>query len=139
LICSKRKNKTVCLLRGPSVCAKEALWVLVRANVWCVAYYIGINPLKKLLNKAWDLQISAACSGWNFGFRTYAVIADFFDMPWLEEKVDSSLYRPANVQFLRTLHEGTLEELFKLFRDGLATPFLKDQHGNTLLHVSIPL
>ncbi|KAL2122954.1 hypothetical protein VTJ04DRAFT_3409 [Mycothermus thermophilus] len=97
------------------------------------SYYIGINPLKKLFNKAWDLQISVACSGWNFGFRTYAVIPNFCDMPWLEEEVDSTLYRPADIQFLRTLQEGTLEELLKLFRDGLATPFMKDQWGGTLL------
>lgn len=59
-------------------------------------------------------------------------------MPWLEEEVDSTLYRPADIQFLRTLQEGTLEELLKLFRDGLATPFMKDQWGGTLLGVSIP-
>jgi hypothetical protein len=62
------------------------------------------------------MQVSLACSGWTAHFRQYVVV-------------------PGNSQVFRAVQNGTLEELRRLFDEGLASPYSVDEVGWTLLHV----
>jgi hypothetical protein len=81
------------------------------------AYFVQISLPSFLSNKSWDIQISKACSGWNFGIRTYITLDE-------------------NAEVFQTLKRGTLEDLLMLFKTGRATPYTKNPDGWTLLHVS---
>jgi hypothetical protein len=87
-------------------------------TIWYQAYFVRISPPKWLLRRSWEVQLSMAYSGWTFGIRSYVVL-------------------PQSSEVFQTLVHGTQDELFKLFREGRASPLSKDPNGNTLLHVRI--
>lgn len=70
-----------------------------------------------LLNKAWEIQTTVACSGWTTFIRQYIVVP--YDSPvW------------------SAISGGTPKELLKMFEKGLVSPFSMSPRGETLLHVS---
>lgn len=80
-------------------------------------YRFQLTAPSWLMERAWEVQLSTACSGWKAFFRSYVVV-------------------PICSQVFSTLVSGTAEELFELFDKGLASPFsIRDQSGQTLLHV----
>ncbi|KAK0748334.1 hypothetical protein B0T21DRAFT_344008 [Apiosordaria backusii] len=86
------------------------------------SYRVKIAFPRWFLNRAWDLQIFFATSGWNVAFRQYAMV----------EK--------GNVLFHRVMcdeHAITPDELRSSFASGRATPFILDSKGNTLLHYAM--
>lgn len=80
------------------------------------AYRILLTPPQWLLGRAWDIQVSMACSGWTTFFRQYAVL-------------------PRDSLVFNTLRNEPREKLLDLFEKGLASPFSMDEEGWTLLHV----
>ncbi|KXX73485.1 hypothetical protein MMYC01_209131 [Madurella mycetomatis] len=74
-----------------------------------------IAPPKWLLNRAWDLQLSMASSGWTAVFRQYIVV-------------------PISSQVIHAIYDGSLADLMELFDKGLASPFSTTPDGWTLLH-----
>lgn len=79
------------------------------------SYRVRLSLPRWLLNKAWDLQLLMACSGWTAHFRQYVVL-------------------PRNAEVFQVVKRGTSQRLLELFDKGLATPFCVDEYGRTLLH-----
>ncbi|KAK0624770.1 hypothetical protein B0T17DRAFT_252429 [Bombardia bombarda] len=81
-------------------------------------YRIRFSPPRWLLDKAWDLQVSVASSGWDVCLRQYITMPE-----------DSPVFKYA--------FHGNLSELLELFAGGQASPFMFDKRGRTLLHYAV--
>lgn len=89
--------------------------IFVVADKSHTEYQLRLKLPTWLLGKAWELHVSAACSGWKTHLKQYAVVPK--SSPVFERAVC-----------------GNIDGLKKLFSQGVATPYTMDEKGNTLIH-----
>jgi hypothetical protein len=69
-----------------------------------------------LSQAVYDIQFNRTFSSWNFACQSYNVVS-------------------RESEIIRTIERGDEKGVLKLFDDHMASPFDKDEHGNSLLYV----
>jgi hypothetical protein len=85
------------------------------------SYRICLQPPRWLMERLWKFELQRAYSGWQMNFRRYDVVSTW----------------PINL--LTCIEDGDLQGLLSLFERREVTPFVVDEGGWTLLHVSVSI
>lgn len=83
-------------------------------------YHLQLRPPSWLTRKAWDLLALNSYSGFKFRLRAYSIV-------------------PPNAPIFQYASAGNISGLLGLFDQGLGSPFDRNDRGETLLHVTLPL
>lgn len=106
LVCSRRRR-----FNPQKTIADEGIGPIVLEET--IVEYRGPSWL---VNRAWSIQAMQSCSGWTFSPRTYNTV-------------------PADAMVFRYGRDGNIKGLQELFDKRAASPFDRNDHGGTPLHV----
>jgi hypothetical protein len=91
----------------------------IKRETGCSQYYLQIRPPSWLTRRVWDILASNSSSGFKLCLRVYSIVPS-----------DSRVFRSARM--------GDINGLLDLFNKKLASPFDRNEYGETLIHVYLP-